>query len=578
MKRRLATILVGDIVGFSGLMEADEERTARRLAACRHSIDEEIAKCGGRLFKAMGDAVLVEFASPIEAVRCAVDIRTGLALAALPEERPFRMRFGLHLADVLVEGDDLIGDGVNLAARIQQAAEANAIDVSGALFEQIRRTSPFVFDDRGEQTFKNIGEPIRVYRLRGERDRTVYQIASTQPKPVKPKRPYSLAVMPFEVSSGDKDQKYLADGLSEELIFELGRFKKLFISSRTSTRALETAAADPQTVGEKLGVRYVLNGAIRQVGTRIRMNLSLSETEAGGVVWSDRRDERLEALIDHMDELVSRIASTVLGRIEESDMASARRLKPESMTAYDFHLRGLDRHRLGGVLDEYSREAAHWFERAMEADPDFARPIAMSVCALAGLPGFDLDHAERRIQRALELDPNEPEANRIMGVIRMYRGDFDAARKHVEKAMELSPSDAYIKGRASAFYIYSGEPERALRLLDEAAELDPFLPVWCVEERAAALYALARYREAIEASLQLPFQTRRSRLFRAAAHVALGEMEQASKVVAVAVASAPGLTSKFVEEQEHYRDRAVTEALVDSLIRAGLPTETRTGQ
>ncbi len=578
MKRRLAAILVGDIVGFSGLMEADEEGTARSLAGCRRSIDEKIAKCGGRLFKAMGDAVLVEFASPIEAVRCAVDIRTGLALAALTEERPFRMRFGLHLADVLVEGDDLIGDGVNLAARIQQAAEANAIDVSGALFEQIRRTSPFAFDDRGEQTFKNIVEPIRVYRLRGERDRTAYQIASTQPRPVRPKRAYSLAVMPFEVSSGDKDQKYLADGLSEELIFELGRFKKLFISSRTATRALETSAADPQTVGEKLGVRYVLNGAIRQIGTRIRMNLSLSETEAGVVVWSDRRDEHLEALIDHMDDLVSRIAATVLGRIEESDMASARRLKPESMTAYDFHLRGLDRHRLGGVLDENYREAARWFERAMEADPDFARPLAMSVCALSGLPGFDLDDAERRIQRALELDPNEPDANRIMGVIRMYRGDFDAARKHVEKAMELSPSDAYIKGRASAFYIYSGESERALRLLDEAAELDPFLPVWCVEERVAALYALARYRESIEASLQLPFQTRRSRLFRAAAHVALGEMDQASKVVAEAIASAPGLTSKFVEEQEHYRDRAVTEALMDSLIRAGLPIEASTAR
>ena len=233
---------------------------------------------------------------------------------------------------------------------------------------------------------------------------------------------------------------------------------------------------------------------------------SLSETETGGVVWSDRLDERLEGLIDRMDEMVSRIASTVLGRIEESDIASARRLKPELMTAYEFHLRGLERFRVGGVIDENYREAVRWFERAIEADHYFARPLSMLVCALAGLPGFDLDDGERRIQRALELDPNEPEANRIMGVIRMYRGDFDAARKHVEKAMELSPSDAYIRGRASSFYIFSGEPERALRLLDEAAELDPFLPVWCVEERVVALYNLARFREAIGASLRLPFR------------------------------------------------------------------------
>jgi adenylate cyclase len=343
----------------------------------------------------MGDAVLVEFPSPIQAVRCAVDIRIGLALAAQNEQRPFRMRFGLHLADVLIEGEDLIGDGVNLAARIQQAADVDAIDISGALFEQIRRTSPFAFDDRGEQTFRNFGEPIRVYRLRGERDRHVYQLAPTQPKPVQAKRPHSLALAPFEVSSGNEDQRYLAEGLTEELIFELGRFKRLFVTSRSATRALDATALDPQAVGERLGVRYVLTGAIRQIGSRIRVSLSLSETETGGVVWSDRFDERLEGLVDRMDEMVSRIASTVLGRIEESDIASARRLKPESMTAYEFHLRGLERLRVGGVIDENYREAVRWFERAIEADHYFARPLSMLVCALAGLPGFDLDDGER---------------------------------------------------------------------------------------------------------------------------------------------------------------------------------------
>ena len=179
MKRRMAAILVADVVGYSGLMEADEDGTAQRLANCRNVIDAEIAKCDGRLFKAMGDAVLVEFASPINAVRCAVGIRSGLLLAGQGDERPLRMRFGLHLADVLVENDDLVGDGVNLAARIQQAADPDAIDVSAALFEQIRRNSPFAFEDRGEQSFRNIVQPVRIYRLRGEITRHVYQIAPT---------------------------------------------------------------------------------------------------------------------------------------------------------------------------------------------------------------------------------------------------------------------------------------------------------------------------------------------------------------------------------------------------------------
>ena len=571
MKRRMAAILVGDIVGYSALMEADEDGTARRLGAWRGLIDAEIKKCDGRLFKAMGDAVLAEFASPINAVRCAVNIRAGLALAKAEGAQPFQMRFGAHVADVLVENDDLIGDGVNLAARIQQAADPGAIDVSAVLFEQIRRNSPFTFEDRGEQAYRNIAEPIRVYRVRGEINRHVYQIAPTQLTPSRASRPYSLAVMPIEAAAGNEDQRYLAEGVTEELIIELGRFKKLFVSSRSASRVLAAAPHDPQTVGNRLGVRYVLAGTLRQLGPQIRLSLSLSETESGGVVWSDRLNENFEKLVERLDDLVSRIASTVLGRIEETDIAAARRLKPESMTAYEFHLRGLEYHRLGGVVDENLREATRWFERAIEADTNFARPRAMWVCARSGLPNFDEEDGEKRIQRALELDPNDPEANRIMGSILMHRGAFDASRRYHEKAMALSPSDAYIKGRSAAFYNFAGEPGHALALLDEAAELDPFLHVWCVEERAAVLYSLGRFREAIEAALRLTFQTRRSRLYRAAAHAALGEMECAREAVAEAIASAPDLTTEYIESHEFYRDAATTRRLIELLVGAGLP-------
>ena len=575
MNRRMAAILVADIVGYSALMEADEEGTARCLADCRNRIAAEIAKYDGRLFKAMGDAVLVEFASPINALRCAADIRSALFLTNQGDNQPFRMRFGLHVADVLVDNDDLIGDGVNLAARIQQAADPDAIDISGALFEQIRRNSPFAFDDRGEQTFRNIVEPIRIYRLRGEIKRHVYQIAPTQPTPVRAKRPYSLAVMPIEATAGSEDKQYLADGITEELIFELGRFNRLFVISRTATRAFAETAYSPQTVGERLGVRYVLSGAIRQFGAQFRLSLSLSETDAGAVVWSDRVTENFENLVIQLDKLTSRIASTVLGRIEESDIAAARRLKPESMTAYEFHLRGLEYHRLGGVVDENLREATRWFERAIEADANFARPRAMWVCARSGLPEFDEADGVRRTQRALELDPNDPEANRVMGSILMHRGAFDASRECHERAMALSPSDAYIKARSAAFYNFAGEPEHALKLLNEAAELDPFLPVWCVEERVAVLYNLGRFREAIEAALRLSFQTRRSRLYRAAAHAALGETDRACDVVTEAIASAPDLTTEYVEAQEFYQDRAIKGRLIDMLVCAGLPKEQR---
>ncbi len=578
MKRRLAAILVADVAGYSSLMEADEEGTAARMTACRTTIDAEIARTDGRLFKAMGDAVLAEFASPINAVRCAVGIREALVLAETRRDPPLTMRFGLHLADVLVEGDDLIGDGVNLAARIQQAAEPGAIDLSGVLFEQIRRTSPYAFDDRGEQSFRNIAEPVRVYRLRGEIRRHPYQITHAQAEPQPPRRPHSLAVMPFEVPAGDEDRHFLAEGIAEELIFELGRFRKLFVMSRSATRALDAAQDDPQSIGERLGVRYVLTGAIRQIGSRVRLSLTLSETDTGTVVWSDRLSQSFDELVDGLDELVSHIASTVLGRIEESDIAVTRRLKPESMTAYEFHLRGLEHHRLGGVTDENSRQAMRWFERAIEADPNFARPRAMLTCAWSNLPDFDLAEGTRHVERALELDPNEPEANRIMGSIKMGSAEFAASRHYHEKAMALSPSDAYIKGRSAAFYLFAGEPERALKLLDEAEELDPFLPVWCVEERVAALYTLGRFEEAAAAGRTLPFQTRRSRLYRAASHIALGNLDRARRIVGEALATAPDLTIDYIEQKECYRDSGVKKLLVERLATAGLPCRFRVEQ
>ena len=241
------------------------------------------------------------------------------------------------------------------------------------------------------------------------------------------------------------------------------------------------------------------------------------------------------------------------------------------MTAYEFYLRGLGYHRLGGVLDENLREATRWFERAIEADENFARPLAMWVCARSGLPEFDWEGGERRTQRALELDPNDPEANRVMGSILMHRGAFDASREYHEKAMALSPSDAYVKGRSAAFYNFSGEPERALQLLDQAAELDPFLHVWCIEERVAALYRLGRFREAIEAALRLTFQTRRARLYRAAAHASLGEADRARQIVAEAIASASDLTTDYVENHEFYRDPAIKQTLIELLVAVGLP-------
>jgi class 3 adenylate cyclase len=237
MKRRLAAILVGDVVGYSAMMEANEEETAAQIANVIAMAREKVGLRGGRVFKTMGDAVLADFASPVNALRCAVEMRSALAENT---EVGMQMRFGLHLADVIESGEDLIGDGVNLAARIQAGADPGAIEISGALFEQVRRNSPFTFEPLRPRRFKNMSEEIPVYRLRGEQERWVFQTAPTETAPRREKRPYSIAVVPLAVPERGEEMRFLADGLTEDLILELGRFRRLFVSSRTPVQCCET--------------------------------------------------------------------------------------------------------------------------------------------------------------------------------------------------------------------------------------------------------------------------------------------------------------------------------------------------
>jgi TolB-like protein/class 3 adenylate cyclase len=567
----MAALMVGDIVGYSGMMERAEEQTAERLASCQALISEKVDLLDGRVFKTTGDGALAEFPSAVNAVRSAFEIRSALAGVQEPASEPFRMRFGLHIADVVVQGDDLVGDGVNLAARIQTAAEPDSIYVSGALFDHVRRNSAFIFDDMGERAFKNITESVHLYRVRGEIGAHRLQSAPTQLVITTERRPASVAVLPFRVSGDDENQRYLAEGLTEELIVELGRFRRLSVSSRSASFAVADSHPDPVRVGEALGVRYVLEGQVRKIGERVSISLTLSETDQGTVVWSDKIQRPFEEILALVDGTVARIAATVSGRMEDAAMVAARRKPPENMTAFDCLLRGLDHHRLGGVTDDNARQSVGWLTKAIDADPNYSAAYAWRVCAASWLPDFDYEQGLRDIHRALELDPCDAEANRIMGALELMNGNFDEALAHGRKAMELNPTDAYIKARCASTYNFVGEGEHSLSLLDEAEILDPFLPVWCVEERGVALYALGRYAEAIESLGRLTFQTTRSRLYRAAALVALNRADEASRMVREAVGGKPDLTAAAFTSREYYRDPEKSTELGRLLREAGLP-------
>ncbi|RDJ09476.1 adenylate/guanylate cyclase domain-containing protein [Rhizobium grahamii] len=574
MQRKLATIMVGDFVGSTPAMETDEEGAIVRIDAVLDTVRSVVRRHDGRVFGTAGDALLAEFSSPVNALRCAIAARAEIA--AMPGSSGGEMRFGLHVADVVVVGTDLRGDGVNIAARIEASAQPGAIEVSGLLYDQVRRVSPCGFEDIGERQLKGILEPIRVYRVTELVDRHVFQFAPTRstPNAAQSPRTNSIAVARFDIAPGAVvDQSFLAEGITDDLTLELSRLKGLFVSSRSAATALTTK--DPVEIGRLLGVGYVISGSIRQAGDEMRINIQLTETGEGLVIWSDRITRPFRELLDVMDEIIARVAATVSGRVEQSELAAARLKRPENMTAYEYYLRGLDHHRLIGVSDSHIHEAMAWFERSMTTDPGFGRPFGMHVCSWSNLPSFDLQKAEQQVAHALALDPTDPEAHRIMGAIKMKSGDFVSARFHHIRAHELAPNDAYILGRSAAFYVYAGEPERALEMLDRAETLDPFLPVWITEERVAALYALGRFDDMLRVALTLPFQTRRTSLYQIAACMACGNTARAELLVRQALTLDPGLSAVYIRMQETYADASITETLIQRNCDAGLPLTPR---
>lgn len=569
MRRKIAAILVGDIVGSTQHMEVDEDNSVKRFDECLKVVSKVISSHDGRVFNRQGDALLAEFRSPVNAIRAAMNARG--VIATIAGMAPNDIRFGLHLADVVEIDGDLRGDGVNIAARIQASADPGAIDVSDALFHQVRRNSPCVFDELGPRSFKGISEPIRIYRVSEQLERHRLQVSRSIGKNVPTeKRPYSISVLPFVASSSaDDDQQFLAEGFTEDLILELGRYRRLFVLSRSASMAL--TERDPVKIGDELGVRFVLSGSVRRLGSKIRLNLSLSETDSGTVLWADRIQKPFDEIVELMDEVTARVAATVSGRMEDADLKAARMRPPDNLSAYECFLRGLDYHRRGGVTEANLREAASWFERAIAEDPNFARAHAMFVCAAYGLEGFPDEDMRARVRHALLLDPNDPEANRVMGSMLLYEHEYDASRQFHLKALELAPNDAYIIGRCAAFHLFAGQPEEALNLLDRAESLDPYLPVWCTEERVAANYVLHQFEDALQAARRLAFQTRRTSLYRVACRVALGDIERARRLMLEAIGTNPDLNPEFVLKNEHYKDSSITNELLARLHQAGLP-------
>jgi TolB-like protein/class 3 adenylate cyclase len=481
VERRLAAILAADVVGFSALMERDEEGTYARVGRLRREVIEpRLSDHQGRLIKTTGDGFLAEFASPIAALRCALAIQNSSSNA--PDE--LRLRIGLNLGDVIIEeGGDVYGEGVNVAARLEALAESGGILISGKIHGEVEGKVEATFEDRGEQQVKNITRPIRIYAVRSAGASTSAATILSQLDPVKPlplpDKP-SIAVLPFENMSGDPEQEYFADGMVEDIITALSRFKALFVIARNSSFTYKGHAVDVKKVGRELGVRYVLEGSVRKAANRVRITGQLIDATTGAHLWADRFDGTLEDVFDLQDQVTVSVVSAIAPKLEQVEIERAKRKPTESLDAYDYFLRGTASLHQG--TKEAVSEALRLFYQAIELDPEFSSAYGMAAwCYLVRKTNGwmrdlvqEVAETRRLARRATELGRDDAVALCWGGYALAYvASDVDAGLAFIDQALALNPNLSAAWNFSGWVRIFIGEHQSAIDRFERALRLSP---------------------------------------------------------------------------------------------------------
>jgi adenylate cyclase len=581
VQRRLAAIMAADVAGYSRLMGADEEGTLAALKQLRRDLaDPKIKEHRGRIVKTTGDGLLVEFASVVDAVRCAVEVQCEMAErnAGVPEEQRIQFRIGINLGDIIKDGRDIHGDGVNIAARLEALAEPGGICVNRVVRDQVRDKLDFAFEDAGEQRVKNIARPLRVYHVRpGQVAGEAMSVA--QPPLALPDKP-SVAVLPFTNMSGDSEQEFVSDGIAEDVITALSRYPSLFVIARNSSFTYKGRAVDVKQVGRELGVRYVLEGSVRKAGNRIRVTAQLVEAGTGNHVRADRYDRDLADIFAVQDEITEAVTIAIAPAIADAELQRAVRKPPDSLDAWAAYQRGL--WHLSEANPDDNTIAQRFFQQAIDLDPTFAG--GYSGLALAQLQAAAVyqklglleaqGSAEALARRAVALDGADAEARSCLGWALQARGELQGALAEIERALGMSPNLAVAHGQRGATLIFAGRPKEGLAAVQTSIRLDPRDPFSAIRllHIACGLYFSREYEEAIEAAKQLirsypdfPMIYR----WPAAALGQLGRTAEAKEALEKAISLAPAAFDMYVRKRVPWFRPEDHAHLVEGLRKAG---------
>ena len=479
VQRRLAAILAADVVGYSALMERAEEATYAEFERLkRELIEPGLSRHDGRLIKTTGDGALAEFASPSAAVRCAEEIQESIASG----QSPLKLRIGVNLGEVIVGADgDLFGDGINIAVRLEAVAHPGGILISEKVYSEVEGKLDVHFEDRGEQQLKNISKPVRAFAVRaGAHSALIDCLTAAPPLPYKP----SIAVLPFENMSGDPEQEYFADGMVEEIITALTRFKWLFVIARNSSFTFKGKAVDIKEVGRQLGVRYVLEGSVRKASGKVRITGQLIDALTGAHLWADRFERDLTDIFALQDEVTVAVVSAIQPKLLQTEIALATRRRPENLTAYDFYLRAMQQYYL--TTREGLAEAMGLAHRGLELDPRFGlvAAVAGSCHALNVLLGYAADpqverkEAVRLLRLALRIDDSDPDILAWASLASAFMvDDCEGAIEMADRAVALNPNSFWAWNTRGWVYKIAGLPEEALRSFERAIRMSPIDPL-----------------------------------------------------------------------------------------------------
>jgi adenylate cyclase len=635
VERKLTTILHADVHGYSRLMGADEVATLRTLTAYRQVTDPLIQQHRGRVVGSAGDSILAEFASVVEAVQCAIEIQQELKArnTELPPGRRMEFRIGINLGDVIVEGEQIYGDGVNIAARLESLAEPGGICIAGAVYEQIKNKLALKYEDLGEQRVKNIAEPVRVWRIRLEESESPQSgvrspeskgdrhkprqvdiahlrwvvagfvliagtivavryfsrpplspqssalVTQAEPTPALslPDKP-SIVVLPFVNMSEDPKQDYFSDGLTEDLTSDLSKISSLFVIARNSAFTYKGKAAKVQEISKELGVRYVLEGSVRKAEDQVRITTQLIDGTTGGHLWSERYDRPLKDIFALQDEVVRKIVTTLKLQLTLWEQGYLVRKRTDNLEAYDLYLRGLEYFRR--TTEEALAQARQIWEKAVELDPKYAEAYAWLSWTYGVEWIFQWSQDPQTLERAFELaqkvvalDNSLPMAHSMLGYVYLWKKQHEQAIAEAERGIALDPNDAENYAALGNILIFAGRPQEGIGLIEKAMRLNPRYPPYYLLWLGIAYRLTGQHEEAIAA--QKRALTRSPDMLPAHRELAviyseLGREAEARAATAEVLRTSPNFSLEVFRQRHPYKDPAVLERTLAALRKAGL--------